>query len=361
MIRAGFSDQIAVKIHMPQPTTKPSNSLRFRRWHRWPRGWRDDPRVDDLASQQVIAQVLAELRPMAEPQPPDPVDLALAVAMVHGLDPKLVAASRGWSHRRVRNHVASAKRALGIVRLSTCGWASGGFWSGLRLSGAIHRHHSGWRLGAGRPWLAAALADAPVKVSVGTTESNGRLRFSCPAGHLSPTDPIGVDVLAGVLAGGLRQEHDGGWWIVLPRTAEVLRLIDTWGLSCRTAVWRGGEGVRVSVFYGRLLQDHLPAVVYDSVWVGKAGDCPVLPVVYAGLLWDPSPPNYNWPHSAKVLPGCVCSQTRIRRGWGREFVMRAAERLGIAHVPLQLRALLEEYRDRALKALRPDQRPQWRV
>lgn len=367
--------------------SKSSNVLKFRRWHRWPRGWRHDPQIEDLASRQVIGQVLAELRPMVTPQPPDPVDLALAAALVHGDDVRQLASSHGWPIRRIRNRQAAAKRALRIVRLHTCGWATGGFWHGLRIAGAIRAHHGGWRLSPGRPWLMEALANAPVAISVGATDSKGRLYFSCPAAHMSATDPYAVDVLAGLLAGGLRRQYSDGWWIVLPRTAEVLRLLDTWGLSIRSVDWRDGgawrpmgppsrhpsglpsvkltegnhtapmktatDGVRVSVFYAALLRDYLPPAVADGLSaerLDRAGDCPALPVIYAGLMWDPSPPHYNWPVSAKVLPWCICSQSRIRRGWGREFVTRASERMGIAHVPLQLRALLEEYRARVVKA-----------
>jgi hypothetical protein len=71
----------------------------------------------------------------------------------------------------------------------------------------------------------------------------------------------------------------------------------------------------------------------------------LLAIIYAGLLWDPRPPHYHWPASASVLPWCASSQTRIRRGWSRECIHRASVLLGVAHIPLNLRALLERWRD----------------
>ena len=281
----------------------------------------------------MIGSVVAELRQewLAEP-PMDPEDQQAAERLIIG---------EQAGYGMVRRAKAAVSRLSGVVG---CGWAPAGFWCGLRMSGALRRYRHSWRLGAGRPWLEEAFTaeGLPVAMRLGEPDGDGRRILQCPAVEMRVADSYAVDCLAGLLAGGLRKRFDDGWWIVLPRTGEVVRLLDCWGLSIRSAA----GGIRVSVFYGRLLRDYLPPAVAESLSeerLDRAGDCPVLPILYAGLLWDPKPPHYYWPSSAKVLPWCISSQTRIHRGWNREFIYRASEILGVAHVPLQLRALLERW------------------
>jgi hypothetical protein len=322
--------------------THPTKPLRFGRWKRWPRGWRSDPVAEARASRAAIGSILAELKRQYLDDPPvDPADTAAAERLVRG---------QPAGHGMVRRGVAVVGRLRDLDGLD---WATPGFWDGLRLAGALKPYRRSWRLSAHRPWLERAFSatTVPVAMRLGRADGDGRRILHCPAAWLPVGDPYAVDRLAGLLAGGLLRRYDDGWWIVLPRTPEVLRLVDAWGLSVREATWRDGgprrsvtAGIRVSVFYGALLRDHLPPqVAAGFLAADRAGDCPLLAVTYAGLLWDPKAPHYHWPAAAGVLPWCIASQARIRRGWNREFVHRASVLLGIAHIPLNLRSLLERW------------------
>ena len=222
---------------------------------------------------------------------------------------------------------------------------SGGFWHGLRLSGALVVHGRYPRLQAGRPWLEEDLERLPFPGRLSPPDHQGRRWLvRCHAWRLPVKDLFAPDVLAGLLAGARREERDDGIWLVLPNTEPVVNLLDWWQLS----VMEGGTTTEllVSPFYGATLSPHMPVACAMSMMVRKAGGCPLLPMAIFNGLWGPggAKDGYLLPPRARLLPFLCSHPTRSRRGWSREFLYRASVKLGVDHIPLEQRRLLEKWR-----------------
>ena len=222
---------------------------------------------------------------------------------------------------------------------------TGGFWHGLRLSGALVVHRGYPRLLVGCPWLEEDLERLAFPGHLSPADPEGRRWLTkCHAWRLPVTDLYGADVLAGLLAGARREVQADGTWLLLPRTESVMNLLGWWKL-CVFPGSKAGE-LLVSPFYGALLAPHMPVACAMSMQVRKAGSCPLLPMVIYNLLYGPgtAAEGYLLPPKAGLLPYLPSHPTRARRGWSREFLWQASVRLGVSHIPLEQRRLLEEWR-----------------
>ena len=222
---------------------------------------------------------------------------------------------------------------------------TGGFWRGLQLSGALVVHGGYPRVQVGRPWLEEDLERLPFPGRLSPPDHQGRRWLvHCHAWRLPVMDLYAPDVMAGLLVGARRQQHNDGIWLVLPRTKSVQNLLGWWHLSAMEG--KAADELLVSPFYGVLLSPNMPAASAMSMMVKKAGGCPLLPVALFNALWGPggAKEGYLLPPRAGLLPFLCSHPTRSRRGWSREFLYRASVRLGVHHIPLEQRRLLEAWR-----------------
>ena len=162
-------------------------------------------------------------------------------------------------------------------------WTAG-FWLGLRLSGALVLHGGYPRLQSGRPWLAEDLERLPFPGKLSPPDCQGRRWLTrCQAWRLPVTNNLGVDVLAGLLAGARREKALDGTWLVLPKTEPVTRLLTWWGVTpLSMAKGNSPDEIRISPFYGVLLAGHMPVACATSMLVRRAGGCPLLPLA----IWE---------------------------------------------------------------------------
>jgi hypothetical protein len=233
---------------------------------------------------------------------------------------------------------------------------TGGFWAGLRVSGTLVMHGGHPRILGGRPWLEEDLERLPFPGQLSPADYKGRRWLvRCHAWRLPVRDRYAPDLLAGLLAGARREDQDDGTWLVLPRTKDVMQILAWWRLS--VVPGRTDREVMMSPFYGKLLEAHMPTATGRSMAVKKAGGCPLLPLAVYNVVWGPgaSKDNYLLPPRAELLPYLQSHATRSRLGWDREFLFRASVRLGVSHVPVEQRKLLESWRARnpADKKTRP--------
>jgi hypothetical protein len=230
---------------------------------------------------------------------------------------------------------------------------SGGFWHGLRLSGALVVHGGYPRLQSGRPWLAEDLERLPFPGHLSPPDNQGRRWLTrCHAWRLPVADLYAPDVLAGLLAGARREVQADGTWLLLPRSESVENLLGWWKLC----VFPGSKAAElmVSPFYGALLASYMSVACGMSMHVRRAGGCPLLPMAIYNLLHGPgtAAEGYLLPPKAGLLPYLPSHPTRARRGWDREFLWQASVKLGVHHIPREQRRLLEEWRTSRTKDTR---------
>ena len=220
---------------------------------------------------------------------------------------------------------------------------SGGFWWGLRLSGALVLHGGYPRLQPWRQWLATDLERLPFPGRLSPADHKGRRWLvRCQAWRLPVTDRYSPDIVAGLLAGA-RREDDDGTWLVLPRTPEVQQLLDWWKISSMKGA--KADQVRVSIFYGLLFSRFMPQACAESMRVKKAALCPLLPLAIWVTVWGVGgSPGYLLPNRAGAIPYICGDATRKRRGWTKEYLHRAAAALNVAHVPIEQVAILRMWR-----------------
>ena len=242
-------------------------------------------------------------------------------------------------HRRI------AKGGLGID--GRLGVWSGGFFRGLRLSGALRPDaERGWAVWQATHYrLVADLASMPLPHSLDPPGKNGVRRFRrCPATSLPASDPHGVDVVAGLFSGAVHVRVDGDDWLELPADPEVVELLDTWAIAHKPGrVYRGKDRILVSPFFGALVSRHMPPRSAErALGMRRPGDCPWLAVGY----WD-------WAMSQKglqripfpdALPYGCSWRTAVRRGWWRkEIHRRAVLEMGITHLDRRLVELCKDW------------------
>jgi hypothetical protein len=223
---------------------------------------------------------------------------------------------------------------------------SGGLFLGLRQAGALVIHGGYPRLQTGRPWLENDMEQIEFPGHLSPADQDGRRWLTrCHAWRVTPTDSLGADVLAGLLAGARRQERDDGTWLVVPRTESVRRLLDYW----KVAVEKGtnSDQLCISPFWGAILSGYMPPASAASMLVRRAGACPLLACAIYQVVWGSNPKaGYIMPTRAGEIPYICSHATRVRRGWGRHFLLKTAALSGVAYVPPEMTALLEQWRAR---------------
>lgn len=222
---------------------------------------------------------------------------------------------------------------------------TGGFWAGLRMSGALVVHGGYPRVLGGRPWLEQDLEHLPFPGQLSPPDrKHRRWLVRCHAWRLPVRDRYAPDLLAGLLAGARREDQEDGMWLLLPRTKDVMQILAWWRLSVMPG--DTDRKVMVSPFYGSLLESHMPPAAGRSMTVMKAGACPLLSLAVYNVIWGPGRrrENYLMPPRAGLLPYLPSHATRSRNGWDREFLYQASVKLGVAHVPIEQRELLESWR-----------------
>ena len=231
---------------------------------------------------------------------------------------------------------------------ATAPW-NGGFWRGLRLSGAVYQRWSETYI---RPDLAHLVEDLQSWPYAGGLGQRLNLKHSY-IHRLQPTDIFSRSVLAGLLYGAFEVDEDG-WWLEVPRSPDVMVLLDAWKLSTT----QSKDRLRVSAWYGLILNPWMPlAGACRLTSLHHFGDCPLLPIVYHLLCWPTRgedhwcwPTRSNWP-----LPASCSDVTRRKHGWNQEFVHRASTKMGLAHVPPRMREVLEFWRFNPPQATRVSQ------
>ncbi|NQU11931.1 hypothetical protein HQ590_14140 [bacterium] len=188
---------------------------------------------------------------------------------------------------------------------------------------------------AKRPWLLEDLQRLPIAGQV-----SGRRLIACPGANLGVEDPLGPDVLAGVLAGARRDMDRGHEWLIVPRSDELQALLEAWCIADHGMTPRGQR--RVSPFYGALLAAEMPLTTAASILgIHRAGGCPLLAWCYWEVAYGGQ--NYPYPPRAWALPWAGGPATLKRAHWGRWSLHREAARLGIAHVPRCLKKRLNHW------------------
>ena len=152
---------------------------------------------------------------------------------------------------------------------------------------------------------------------------------------LPATEPHGVDVLAGLLAGARWSREE---WITVPRSSEVKDLLWWYRIPVRPAP---RDCFRISPFWGVCLVGEMPSACAARMLVEQPGDCPLLPLALIEALWGAGgPPHWLMPRNAWELPYACCHVTRKGRGWNRKYLQFAARRFGVANLPQQTREIL---------------------
>ena len=219
---------------------------------------------------------------------------------------------------------------------------TGGFWHGLKLSGAIRRSATQWVIGAHQEALVEDLLASKISKQLGNPDKRSRRNLKqCAAIHLLPKGGDDITILAGLFAGArLRYSASGKSYYSVPDTDEVRKVLDDWGLAIYN---RSKYGYGLSPFYASLLIEHMPmATAARTLLVKKPVQCPMLPLAYWEVLFGdegvPMPPRLG------VLPFICADITRKRHKWTHRIIHKSAVALGVASVNAPLKELIRNYR-----------------
>jgi hypothetical protein len=219
---------------------------------------------------------------------------------------------------------------------------TGGFWQGLKLSGALSWTGKQWRIGNSRPALIEDLQRMQLSKRIGKPDNQDRRMLKeCYAVYLPPRDQNGADVLAGFFAGAkLRESADRHNYFVVPATERVSQFIDKWGMTIDR---KTKEGYGLSPFYAALTLGYLPTTsALRILTIRHAVQCPMLPLAYWEVLFgsEGGPiPSAPW-----ALPFACADITRKRHKWKKKILHQAAVKLGVAHVSPMMRDLIVDWR-----------------
>ena len=236
---------------------------------------------------------------------------------------------------------AIIKRLQTGVDLNVAPW-TGGFWHGLKLSGAIYYSTDMWTIGDHQEALVEDLMSSKIAKELGKLDGRGRRYLKqCAAIHLLPEGDDDITILAGLFTGArLRFTSSGRSYYSVPDTEEVRKVLDYWGLAIHN---RSKYGYGLSPFYASLLIEHMPmATAARTLLVKKPVQCPMLPLAYWEVLFGdegmPLPPRLG------VLPFICADITRKRHKWTHRIIHKAAVALGVASVNAPMRELIRNYR-----------------
>jgi len=231
-----------------------------------------------------------------------------------------------------------------------------GFAEGLSLSGAMFRRgrgRGGWVVRTGtRPWLGRDLGRLPCS---GRLRSPRTLRgrevrglYDCWLGACPPADPLGADVLAGLLAGALRAWRGGREWLSLPPGAAGL--LGAWKVPWSADSGQTARRLLVSPFWGALAWRLMPEACGEAARSsGRPGGCPELPLAcwraFAGGRWCLETV------CRRGLPYC-CGRRAAARYWGgvRAAGRAAFGRWGMTSVRPEVRAWMLDWAGASCRA-----------
>ena len=237
---------------------------------------------------------------------------------------------------------------------------SGGLMTGLRLSGALKQMSSGhslkissWIIFKGfRPALDAVLLKGGLPMSLVVQASSREVAlYRFWGGNLGADDPVGVDVVAGLLMGAIVVRVDQNTWLGIPPTAEVRALLEHWGIPiafrrhwCRGKPFGNGKGIvadLVSPFFGALFSRMMPMGMEEwYMGMDRPGMCPLLPWAFlrmaGGRVSDEFP--------RKGLPFLIARDNLLKAGVPLGSVHEKAVReLGLIRVDPRLRVVWAQY------------------
>ena len=229
---------------------------------------------------------------------------------------------------------------------------TGGFFKGLRMSGALRPYRK-------RQWaiwenthrdLIRDMEEMEVfnKFERASGRNGIRRLRRCPASFL-PAESDGASVVAGVLAGSHIREVEDENWIEVAGEDEVVRLLDGWGILWRKGfMYRGRPTILVPPFYAPLFCNFLPPYTLERLSsIKRPALCPFLPAIY----WDIVLREANLPviPFTDALPYSCSMRTFRRRGWKRGDLHLMGVRLGISVVEQRLQGLMRSWYDSQVK------------
>lgn len=240
------------------------------------------------------------------------------------------------SGKSIRRHVGGLKGCIATVREG--GWEPADetwtrdFVHGLKLAGALRRLDSPGSFyvpfPSRRRWLVESIeAGLPVscrgkgEFSIGGLSAYAVRSFYL--GEMPASDPSGVGVLAGVLAGSMKVRKEDGLWLAMKRSDELEWLLGRW-----TVAHVEGKGLTkwnrqalTSPFYAAVFRWRMPDKA--RLWMEgtvKPAWCPLLPMAMWQMAFDE---KGVW---GMPFPGAL--------PWGRG--RREASRMGVGLKGLKL-------------------------
>jgi len=232
-----------------------------------------------------------------------------------------------------------------IAKVREGGWdPEGGVWSrdfvhGLKLSGALRKREDSGSFyipfPSRRQWLVESIeAGLPVScVGSGESAMSGGLRGYVVRGfylgEMPPSDPCGVGVVAGMLAGSMKVRKEDGLWLVIRRSEEAEWVLGRW-----TVAYKVGKGftkwndvILTSPFYAAVFRWRMPDLARP--WIEKTVKpawCPLLPMAMWQMGFRGEEKSCGMP-----FPGAL--------PWGRGRM--EASRMGVGQKGLKLAVMNE--------------------
>lgn len=227
---------------------------------------------------------------------------------------------------------------------------TGGFFAGLRMSGAIKPesqiYDGRWQVWKAHRELVNDLLESNiVKKFRNYLRTPDVFRLSrCPALLLPPDEPMGPDVVAGMFAGAQLIQYKDETWFGVPDTEAVRDLLEHWSIvPHHKDKYMGKRRLGISPFYAALFAHLMPMHSADRVLNVKGpAICPLLPQVYWDILF--SKEHARIMTFAEALPFGCSVRTYRRRGWQRRDLHRqAVTSLGITGVSRSLKELIHRW------------------
>jgi hypothetical protein len=230
---------------------------------------------------------------------------------------------------------------------------TGGFFKGLRLSGALRpcgkRQWSIWENRHRDLLVDMEGMEAFNRLEPKSGRNGVRRLRRCPASFLPAESEDGASVVAGVFAGSHIREVENENWIEVAGEDEVVRLLDGWGIIFRKGnMYRGRPTILVPPFYAPLFCNFLPPHTLARLSsIRKPALCPLLPAIY----WDILLREANLPviPFKDALPYSCSMRTFRRKGWKRGDLHLMGVRLGISVVEQRLQGLMRAWYETQVK------------
>ena len=220
---------------------------------------------------------------------------------------------------------------------------TGGFWHGLKLSGALTYSTYRWRINPPRPELVEDLQRTRFCKKIHQPDQRGRLLISrCYVLHSLPKNEDDPTILAGLFAGArLRKTLSGKSYYSVPAKPEVLAMLTHWGIAIHH---QSKYGYCLSPFYATLAMGLMPpACACRALSVTKAVQCPQLPLAYWEVLFGFE--GMPMPSRLGALPFICADITRKRHKWSHKILHQMAVRFGVAHVIPPMHQLIVGWRN----------------